>query len=51
VQNVLLIQPQQTRIVGVPTISLVMATSVIVVVTIHVVDVRIEIVPKTILVC
>ena len=48
-QNVLLIQPQQTRIVGV-TILLVTLTAVIVVVTNHIV-VTIEIVTTTILVC
>jgi len=47
-QNVLLIKPQQNRIV-VLTISHVAATTVIV--TIHIVDVTIEIVIKAILAC
>ena len=49
-QNVLLIQPQQTKMVGV-TMSLVTVTTVIVVVTIHIVVVPIEIVTTAILVC
>jgi len=48
-QNVLLILPQQTKIVGV-TILLVTVTTVIVVVTIHIV-VTIEIVTTAIPVC
>ena len=49
-QNVLLISPQQTEIVAV-TISLVTATTVIVVLTFHIAVVTIEIVPRTILIC
>jgi len=46
-QNVLLIQPQQTRIVAV-TIFLVTATTVVVAVTLQIVVVTIEIVTTTI---
>jgi len=49
-QNVLLIQPQQTRVVEV-TILLNTVTTVIVVVTIHIVVATIDIVTTTILVC